>query len=221
MKTTRRDRCETVQHWFHKDPTDSHYYDLVLNMSRLSVGEAADLIVQALRQIGGTPCAAAQARRLPFNVTGPVCSFHKQDRPAQPRRPFLKFRCEPRSPWASKLLHLEAPAAPDGTAWFTRNGAARKPFRSRFWTVGSFKQKASEVMATKSAIAEKLTPVQPGTGEIGGPVTGDLTRRAGPSGRWRRGFACGPTKSGRRTDGPHGDGVNFWLEAERKLSQTR
>jgi cytidylate kinase len=46
-----RERIQFVQEHFHKDPTDPLGYDLVLNSSRFSNGECADLIVLALRQL--------------------------------------------------------------------------------------------------------------------------------------------------------------------------
>jgi cytidylate kinase len=49
VKTTDRERFEFVKHNFGKDPTDPHHYDLVLNLSRLRTGEAADSVCQLLR----------------------------------------------------------------------------------------------------------------------------------------------------------------------------
>jgi cytidylate kinase len=40
-----------VKDHFHKDPTDATQYDLILNSSRYSVSECADLIVEALRRL--------------------------------------------------------------------------------------------------------------------------------------------------------------------------
>jgi cytidylate kinase len=44
-------RTEFVKSHFFKDPTDARYYDLVLNTSRWSVPDSAEIIVQALRQL--------------------------------------------------------------------------------------------------------------------------------------------------------------------------
>lgn len=50
MEKTERQRLGFVKHYFGKDSTDPHHYDLVLNMSRLTVDEAADLIIQMLKR---------------------------------------------------------------------------------------------------------------------------------------------------------------------------
>jgi cytidylate kinase len=50
VERSERERAAFVKQHFRVDPTDPHHYDLVLNMSRLSVPEAADLIVRRLRQ---------------------------------------------------------------------------------------------------------------------------------------------------------------------------
>jgi hypothetical protein len=44
-----RERVDFVQDHFMKNPTDASNFDLVLNVSRLSVGECAKLIVESLR----------------------------------------------------------------------------------------------------------------------------------------------------------------------------
>jgi hypothetical protein len=49
VELTDRERIRFVQDHFHKDPTDPLQYDLVLNTSRLSVAECADVIITALR----------------------------------------------------------------------------------------------------------------------------------------------------------------------------
>jgi len=43
-----RERNEFVKEFFHQDPTDMHSYDLVINSSRFSDEQAAQLIVQAI-----------------------------------------------------------------------------------------------------------------------------------------------------------------------------
>jgi cytidylate kinase len=50
IKETDRNRFEFVKRHFDKDPNDPRYYDLVLNMSRLSIDEASDIISQTLRR---------------------------------------------------------------------------------------------------------------------------------------------------------------------------
>jgi cytidylate kinase len=61
-----RERVRFVKDHFHKDATDPRQYDLLLNASRYSVGECADLIVEGLRRLqahppAGTPGAVARA----------------------------------------------------------------------------------------------------------------------------------------------------------------
>jgi cytidylate kinase len=51
VEETDRERARFIKTHFLKDPTDPLGYDLVLNTSRWSVPECADLIVQALRQL--------------------------------------------------------------------------------------------------------------------------------------------------------------------------
>jgi cytidylate kinase len=48
---TDAERARFVKDHFRKDPTDPRLYDLVLNSARLSAGECADLIVEALRRL--------------------------------------------------------------------------------------------------------------------------------------------------------------------------
>jgi cytidylate kinase len=48
---TDRERNRFVQDHFHKDPDDASLYDLVLNTTRFSVTECAQLTVDALRQL--------------------------------------------------------------------------------------------------------------------------------------------------------------------------
>lgn len=58
-----RERVRFVKDRFHKDATDPRQYDLVLNSSRYSVEECADLIVEGLRRL--------QAHRL-VRTPGPI-----------------------------------------------------------------------------------------------------------------------------------------------------
>ena len=51
VETAERQRLAFLEAHFEKDPTDPHHYDLVLNMSRLSVDDAADLIIETLRRL--------------------------------------------------------------------------------------------------------------------------------------------------------------------------
>jgi cytidylate kinase len=51
VETTDRARNRFIKDHFHRDPTDPKHYDLVINTSRFSVAESADLILEALRQI--------------------------------------------------------------------------------------------------------------------------------------------------------------------------
>ncbi len=50
LKVIERERAEFVKRTFREDPADPHHYDLVLNMSSLSVDEAADVIIETLRR---------------------------------------------------------------------------------------------------------------------------------------------------------------------------
>jgi cytidylate kinase len=50
-EATERQRLGFVRRYFQRDATDPHHYDLVLNLSRLSVGEAADVVIEALRRL--------------------------------------------------------------------------------------------------------------------------------------------------------------------------
>jgi cytidylate kinase len=51
VESTDRERYRFIKEHFHKDPTDALIYDLVLNSSRLSVEECADLIIEALLRL--------------------------------------------------------------------------------------------------------------------------------------------------------------------------
>ena len=60
VDSTDRERRKFIKDHFRKDVTDPLIYDLVLNTSRLSVEECADLVVEALlrlqaRQPGAKP----------------------------------------------------------------------------------------------------------------------------------------------------------------------
>jgi len=51
VEATDRARVRFIKDYFHKDTTDPQNYDLVLNTSRFSVDECAELIVEALRRL--------------------------------------------------------------------------------------------------------------------------------------------------------------------------
>jgi cytidylate kinase len=53
-----RERVGFVRDQFHKEATDPRQYDLVLNSSRFTVGECADLIVEALHRLQAHPPVA-------------------------------------------------------------------------------------------------------------------------------------------------------------------
>ena len=50
LQTLDHERIRFVQYHFFKDPTDVHNYDLVVNASRLSVPESAEVIVEMLHR---------------------------------------------------------------------------------------------------------------------------------------------------------------------------
>ncbi len=52
---TDRERNAFIKEHFLKDPTDARHYDLLLNVSRWSVMECADLIVDGLNRLTGRP----------------------------------------------------------------------------------------------------------------------------------------------------------------------
>lgn len=51
VETTDRERRRFIRDHFHKDATDPLIYDLVLNATRLSVEECADLVIEALLRL--------------------------------------------------------------------------------------------------------------------------------------------------------------------------
>ena len=68
VERTERQRGEFIKRAFRQDVADPHHYDLVLNMSRLSVDEAADVVIQMLRRFEGRDSPTGQkrgARRCP------------------------------------------------------------------------------------------------------------------------------------------------------------
>jgi cytidylate kinase len=69
VEKTERQRLEFVKRYFRKDSTDPHDYDLVLNMSRLSVDDAAELLIQMLQRFEGR--AAVLERKPQPEASGP------------------------------------------------------------------------------------------------------------------------------------------------------
>jgi hypothetical protein len=69
VESTDGERVRFVKDHFHKDPTDPRHYDLVLNSSRFSVPECADVIIEALRRLQ----ARAKAGRAPDPAASPAC----------------------------------------------------------------------------------------------------------------------------------------------------
>ena len=58
VNTKDRDRLEFLKDHFHKDPADPQNYDLILNRSRFSVDETADLVIEALQRMQARKTAA-------------------------------------------------------------------------------------------------------------------------------------------------------------------
>ena len=56
-----RDRVAFIKDHFHRDPTDPHHYDLILNSSRWSMMECADLILDGLGRLTRHPLRRAAA----------------------------------------------------------------------------------------------------------------------------------------------------------------
>ena len=73
MEKTERQRAEFVKHTFHCDGADPHQFDAVLNMSRLTVEDAADTIVRMLERFerGGSPAgeSGGAARSEPRTIS--------------------------------------------------------------------------------------------------------------------------------------------------------
>jgi cytidylate kinase len=65
VERTDRERVRFVKDHLRKDPTDPQGYDLVLNSSRWSVPECADLIVEALRRLQARATGRAFDRTAP------------------------------------------------------------------------------------------------------------------------------------------------------------
>jgi cytidylate kinase len=64
IERTDKDRSAFVEQFFHRDVADVHLYDLVINMSRYSIVDATELIVDALDRLRATQ----QARMEPVGV---------------------------------------------------------------------------------------------------------------------------------------------------------
>ena len=59
LETNDRERIAFIKDHFQKDPADPRWYDLLLNASRWSVMECADLILDALGRLGSRAAGAA------------------------------------------------------------------------------------------------------------------------------------------------------------------
>ncbi len=64
VRRTDRQRAEYVRLHFLRDPADPQHYDLILNTSQFTMGECADLIVDAARQKASDFAASAAASRV-------------------------------------------------------------------------------------------------------------------------------------------------------------
>lgn len=64
VERTDTERARFVKNHFHKDPDDPRQYDLVLNSSRFSVAECADLIVEAVHRLQARSAARSGNRSL-------------------------------------------------------------------------------------------------------------------------------------------------------------
>lgn len=51
VEKTERERIQFIRDHFHKNPAEMLHYDLVLNSSRYSFSECADLVVEALHRM--------------------------------------------------------------------------------------------------------------------------------------------------------------------------
>ena len=51
VETKDRDRLKFIKDHFHKDPADPQNYDLILNRSRFSVDETAEMVIEALQRM--------------------------------------------------------------------------------------------------------------------------------------------------------------------------
>jgi len=58
VDTKDRDRHQFLKDHFHKDPADPQNYDLIINRSRFSVDETADLVIEALERMQARKTAA-------------------------------------------------------------------------------------------------------------------------------------------------------------------
>ena len=60
VEATQRERVRFIKDHFQKDPTDPEHYDLVLNSSRFTTVECADLVIEALRRLQGRAAGAGR-----------------------------------------------------------------------------------------------------------------------------------------------------------------
>ncbi len=53
VDTKDRDRQKFIKDHFHKDPADPQNYDLIINRSRFSIDETAEMVIEALQRMSG------------------------------------------------------------------------------------------------------------------------------------------------------------------------
>ena len=58
VDTKDRDRLNFIKDHFHKDPADPQNYDLIINRSRFSVDETAEMVIEALQRMQARKAAA-------------------------------------------------------------------------------------------------------------------------------------------------------------------
>ena len=51
VETKDRDRLKFVKDHFHRDPANPQNYDLIINRSRFSVDETAEMVLEALKRM--------------------------------------------------------------------------------------------------------------------------------------------------------------------------
>ena len=63
VDTKDRDRLKFIKDHFHKDPADPQNYDLIINRSRFSVDETAEMVIEALQRMQARKAPAQHASR--------------------------------------------------------------------------------------------------------------------------------------------------------------
>ena len=61
VETKDRDRLKFIKDHFHRDPADPQNYDLILNRSRFSVDETAEMVIEALQRMQARKAMAQHA----------------------------------------------------------------------------------------------------------------------------------------------------------------